>query len=87
MNVQRIVALIAAVCAGAACEGNQQSMNVSGTSGGNISQSQSGVGNSQSMSISGSADGKTPSVTQTQSGVNRQQSLTIDGKKVESSGN
>ena len=75
---------VAAALALAGCEGNQQSMNVSGSAG-NISQSQSGIGNSQSMSVSGT-DGKT-SVTQSQSGVNRSQSLTIDGKKVESKGN
>ena len=75
---------ITAALALAGCEGNQQSMSVSGNAG-NISQSQSGFGNSQSMNISGT-DGKT-NVTQTQSGVNKSQSLTIDGKKVESKSN
>lgn len=78
-------AALAALFALAACEGNQQSMSVSGNAG-NISQSQSGYGNSQSMTIT-NTDGGTPNVSQTQSGVNKQQSLTIDGKKVESKGN
>jgi len=84
-TVFALAAMIVAALSLAACEGNQQSMTVSGN-GGNISQSQSGAGNSQSMTVT-STDGGTPNVSQTQSGVNRQQSLTINGKKVESSGN
>lgn len=75
----------AALFALAACEGNRQSMSVSGNAG-NISQSQNGYGNSQSMTIT-NTDGNTPNVSQTQSGVNKEQSLTIDGKKVESKSN
>ena len=86
MQRMHAATILAAGLVLAACDGNQQSMTVSGSNGGNISQSQSGYGNSQSMTI-GSTDGKTPNITQTQSGVNRQQSLTIEGKKVESSGN
>jgi hypothetical protein len=78
-------AALAAALALTACEGNRQSMSVSGNAG-NISQSQSGYGNSQSMTITNS-DGSTPNVSQTQSGVNKEQSLTIDGKKVESKSN
>jgi hypothetical protein len=88
MNRERLILdgrALAVALAIAACEGNRQSMSVSGNAG-NISQSQSGYGNSQSMTITGT-DGNTPNVSQTQSGVNREQSLTIDGKKVESKGN
>jgi hypothetical protein len=58
--INSVLSALAATMVLAGCgDGNQQSMNVSGSAG-NVSQSQSGWGNSQSMSI-GNVDGKAPS--------------------------
>ena len=66
--------------------GNVQSSDVSGSTGGNVSQNQSGNSNKQSISIGGgTTTGKLPTVTQSQQGSGKEQSIVVDGKKVEKS--
>jgi hypothetical protein len=72
----KTILIMTALLAAAGCDkmGNQQTMNVNGSTGGSYSQNQSGTGNKQEMNIGGSGD-----KSQNQSGTGNEQRMNASG--------